>query len=321
MRVLFTAPSSKPRLHTQVPLAWALRADGHDVQIAGSVTFAESINRTGLVAVAAGEDSGDDSTAQAAVENLVAHARAWKPDLVIWDDQVPAGDTAARDVGVPSVRILGFFDPLPPADTAITTLDTTIPSMRPDPGNGNLQLRCVPYNGPAAVPAWLRRKPRRERVFLALGEAAISFAEVCDAVGGLDIEVVCAGSPDGLASDTALPDNMRLFDSAPLNATLPLCSAVVHDGATPAVTAALSFGVPQLALTAGPAPVSEELANRGAGLMAEPGRVTAGALADLITRLLHDAALRDSVRRLREEVSAMPSPREVAQKLAALAKR
>ncbi|MGW6458102.1 activator-dependent family glycosyltransferase [Streptomyces sp. NPDC055078] len=54
MRVLFTTYSAKSHLSAQVSLAWALRAAGHEVQLAGHPDLVDDIKRTGHTAVPVG---------------------------------------------------------------------------------------------------------------------------------------------------------------------------------------------------------------------------------------------------------------------------
>lgn len=56
MRVLFVTVSEKAHLFAMVPLAWALAAAGHEVQVASSPALAEAIKSTGLTAVCVGTD-------------------------------------------------------------------------------------------------------------------------------------------------------------------------------------------------------------------------------------------------------------------------
>lgn len=55
MRVLFTTVATKAHLYAQVPIAWALRAAGHEVCVASHPDLAAEITRTGLTAVGVGE--------------------------------------------------------------------------------------------------------------------------------------------------------------------------------------------------------------------------------------------------------------------------
>ncbi|OKI61994.1 nucleotide disphospho-sugar-binding domain-containing protein [Streptomyces sp. MJM1172] len=48
----------------------------------------------------------DGEGRQELVDNLVEAARAWRPDLVIWDPACPAGSVAARECGAASARMM-----------------------------------------------------------------------------------------------------------------------------------------------------------------------------------------------------------------------
>ncbi|MFI1019072.1 activator-dependent family glycosyltransferase [Streptomyces sp. NPDC020965] len=146
-----------------------------------------------------------DSTMTA---DLVAHARQWQPDLVIWDALTYAGPIAAEAVGAPHVRMLFGLDQWgrmrdhfnrltgeraaddrhdPLADwlatkgephgvafteslvTGTTTLAVAPPWMSFPSEQPALSMRHLPFNGPAVLPDWLREAPSRPRVCLTLG--------------------------------------------------------------------------------------------------------------------------------------------------------
>ncbi|WP_433868838.1 nucleotide disphospho-sugar-binding domain-containing protein [Saccharopolyspora sp. CA-218241] len=141
MRVLFTpAPA---HLHALAPLAWALRAAGHEVRVAGPPGMADSVARTGLTAVAVGRDRGRaapgwevllDETSPAALtyerlhalfttcvheplalddpmlDDLADVAQRWRPDLVVWDEVSYAGPVVATAVGAAHARMLSGVD-------------------------------------------------------------------------------------------------------------------------------------------------------------------------------------------------------------------
>jgi UDP:flavonoid glycosyltransferase YjiC (YdhE family) len=54
MRILFTMLSSRPHVYLLTPLAWACRAAGHEVRLAGPPTLAEYLVQPGLPAVLVG---------------------------------------------------------------------------------------------------------------------------------------------------------------------------------------------------------------------------------------------------------------------------
>jgi UDP:flavonoid glycosyltransferase YjiC (YdhE family) len=140
MRVLFTSWAWPTHYYQMVPLAWALRAAGHEVRAASSPALSATIAASGVPAVAVGDDSvdavarirdyipgwapvsadaaGDPPTrakgpravslfadlAAAMADDLVAYGREWRPDLIVFEPTAYAGPLAAEVLGVPSVR-------------------------------------------------------------------------------------------------------------------------------------------------------------------------------------------------------------------------
>ncbi|MEY9890090.1 UDP:flavonoid glycosyltransferase YjiC (YdhE family) [Catenulispora sp. MAP5-51] len=83
MRVLFTSFVLPSNYLHQVPLAWALRAAGHEVQVAAPANVAELVGRSGLTSVTVGESY--DLKAGLAEANRQIRERTGKPmsgDLV-----------------------------------------------------------------------------------------------------------------------------------------------------------------------------------------------------------------------------------------------
>ncbi|MGY4896038.1 activator-dependent family glycosyltransferase [Micromonospora aurantiaca (nom. illeg.)] len=270
MRVLFTTFAQPTHLHAQVPLAWALRAAGHDVRVASQPDLTEAITGAGLTAVAVGEplnqqeqvreldeqhrreveEAPDDEPTPAdyieltdiselrdeiltyeyvqrqltavtmfgfrtlcpdrMIDDLVAFARDWRPDLVVWDSVTFAGAVAAIASGAAHGRLLFGLDlvghvrqrhlellrgrvpalrddPLqewlgdvlarhghPFTEQAVLgqfTIDPVPASLRLPVDHHYLPMRYTPYNGPATVPDWLREPPTRPRVCLTLGRS------------------------------------------------------------------------------------------------------------------------------------------------------
>ena len=140
----------------------------------------------------------------AVLDDLVGFARAWRPDLVIWDALTYMGPIAARASGAAQVRMLfgldhvarmrGRFTELGGAEGADPmaewlsgklhrygcafdeelvlgqrTIDPLPPWTRFPTGVDYLPVRYVPYNGPSVVPLWLSEPPARRRVCVTLG--------------------------------------------------------------------------------------------------------------------------------------------------------
>ena len=147
-------------------------------------------------------------TPESAFDDIVAYARQWQPDLVVWDTFAHAGTVAARVCGAANARILfgvdgygqlrsacgapggkhwpaGLVDPvrewLEPVlarfgssyDDDVAMGDWTIFPMPPwiwrPQGVAYVPVRHVPYHGPAVVPDWVLEPPKRRRICVTLG--------------------------------------------------------------------------------------------------------------------------------------------------------
>ncbi|MFF4159682.1 activator-dependent family glycosyltransferase [Streptomyces sp. NPDC001678] len=144
------------------------------------------------------------------IDDTVAFARAWRPDLVVWDTMSFAGPVAARVTGAAHARLLFGLDLMGRMrETFLELLAKRPPELRDDPlrewltwtlarygcdfaeevavGQWTVDpvpgpmrfpvdltyvpVRYVPYNGQAVVPRWLHEPPGRRRVCLTLGVA------------------------------------------------------------------------------------------------------------------------------------------------------
>jgi L-2-deoxyfucosyltransferase len=138
------------------------------------------------------------------VGDLVEFARAWRPDLVVWDMFSFAGPVAAKACGAAHARLLCGLDLVgrmrerylaemlrrPPelredpveewlgryggefTEEMVMgqwTIDPVPSSMRLTVDHFYVPMRGVSYNGRAVIPAWLREPPKRRRVCLTLG--------------------------------------------------------------------------------------------------------------------------------------------------------
>ena len=152
---------------------------------------------------------------RAEASDLVDFARAWRPDLVLWDVTVPSGAVAARACGAAHARlgngedVLAFslerlaeragqvraagLDPDPLATMLAPlagkygfeidkelllgqfTVDSIPESMQLPTKTTRLRMRHVPYAGAQTFPKWLHEKPERPRVAMSLGESTRRF--------------------------------------------------------------------------------------------------------------------------------------------------
>ncbi|MDH2427239.1 nucleotide disphospho-sugar-binding domain-containing protein [Sphaerisporangium sp. TRM90804] len=149
MRVVFAVWSWSSHYYPMVPLAWALRAAGHEVVVATQPALVPAVQRSGHLAVPCGEDvdlgagfrrdvfsrlgkpgphwktlaAGDRDAierqafglfarvGEAMLDDLLGFCRAWRADLVVYDPLTYAAPAAAAALGIPAVRFL--FGPLP----------------------------------------------------------------------------------------------------------------------------------------------------------------------------------------------------------------
>ncbi|WP_410873273.1 activator-dependent family glycosyltransferase [Nocardia sp. A7] len=144
------------------------------------------------------------------VEDLVAFAREWQPDLVIWDPLTYAGAVAATAVGAVHARLiwnvdiystmraafLELKDQQPPAaqvdpladwlgrqlavyggefsETVLSghfTIDPIPSTVQLPLAVDRVPVRYTPYNGRSVVPAWLREQPQRPRIAVTSGSS------------------------------------------------------------------------------------------------------------------------------------------------------
>ncbi|GAA3726021.1 nucleotide disphospho-sugar-binding domain-containing protein [Streptomyces tremellae] len=324
MRVLFTTYAARPHLYPMVPLAWSCLLAGHDVRFASTPSLMDAVHASGLPGVSVGRDIDAESwyrsgtfvpgpaaegepenavwmrvtdklaakqfsVCEHMVDDLVDHARAWRPDLIVHDPVTFAGPVAGQVLGIPTVshlyglaRLLrldikdwvgtehrtGYLDlfsrwGVEPLLHPEVWVDPCPPSLRwpRQVAIDRAPMRYLPYNGPGTVPEWLSEKPGKPRVLVSwgtsqqkkLGTSIIElFAGVVRSVASLDVEVVLtvgAMEPEHRRHLGELPDNVRTVDWVPLSSVVPSCRAVVHTGGTGVMMTAAAQGVPQLGIT------------------------------------------------------------------------
>ncbi|QBJ96220.1 activator-dependent family glycosyltransferase [Rhodococcus sp. ABRD24] len=149
------------------------------------------------------------------VADLVAFARDWRPDLVLWEPFTFAGAIAAQACGAAHARVLwgsdfnGYFrgrfqaqrqqrspddrpDPLGAWLTEVAapfgldfsedlavgqwTIDQLPSNFRLQTGLRTIPVRYLPYNGASLVPSWLEKSDGTRRVCLTGGFSGLPFA-------------------------------------------------------------------------------------------------------------------------------------------------
>ncbi|QKW37578.1 activator-dependent family glycosyltransferase [Actinomadura sp. NAK00032] len=203
------------------------------------------------------------------------------------------------------------------------TIDPTPPSLRLPVPLHYVPVRHMPYTGRSSVPRWLHEPPPESGRVCVLGEPSLqrmwgpdATAEgLVSAVAGLGTEVVVVLDAEQQKGLGELPENVRVEDTAPLDALLPTCSAVVHAGGHDALGTAFLHGVPQLIVPEGQWDTVHKarlVQEYGAGLHLPPmERFDPRLLRERVARLLAEPSFAESARRLRGEVLGAPAPTRV----------
>jgi UDP:flavonoid glycosyltransferase YjiC (YdhE family) len=374
-----------------VPLAWALRAAGHDVRVAVAPALASTVARSGLPAVVVGRDvdvagphrrmyqdlvaaGPADGTSAASLReaernfalfvrvadamtgDLLRFARAWRPDLVVFDPYCYAGPLVARLLGVPAVRHLYGPDinslshqvearVLAPvlaryglAELDLLgqlTVDVCPPGMQVREIGAPLvrqRVRHIPYTGLSEIPPLPRWSPGRSpRVCLTWGT---STARLCgdDAfvppwmlqtlaeLGG-EVRVAILAEQRALLPDP--PPGVRIVESAPIDEVLRGCDLIVHQGGSGTALTAARRAVPQLTLPQLPCQMiyGDLLSAAGVARSLHRDRLGPATLTAAASEILAGPGYRRAARRLRAEMLAQPTPAEVVPALVDLARR
>lgn len=386
MRVLFTSWAWPSHVYPMVPLAWACLAAGHEVRVAAPPGLEGVILRAGLMPVRTGREvdvtgvirgfvkgkaAGNGQTspasgaaesmpralgmfvdlAESMVDDLVAVARDWPADLVVYDPTAWAGPLAAAAAGVPAVRQLYGADLLPPAREAIVralrpvgdrlgvgpvdplgalTIDPCPATLQGRQPGTRQRMRYLPYHGVhdryPAEPLTRRDRPvvcvTWGTTMARLGREYFIAGQVARALAGMDAEIVLAISPWQRDMLGPLPRNACVMESAPLHLLLPGADVLVHHGGAGSLLTGLVNGLPQLALPQLPDHIghARRLAASGAGLALDPAEGFGGArIRAAAEELLASAEHGRAARRLSAEMAAHPTPAALVAELEHLA--
>ncbi|MEV5329738.1 nucleotide disphospho-sugar-binding domain-containing protein [Nonomuraea sp. NPDC052634] len=388
--MLFVTVPWPTHFHAMVPLAWAFRAAGHEVRVASGPALGPAIAEAGLPAVILGSDFAFVPLFRAEAEtlyevdwsaisqeevaertmrmldifarisdvmldDLVAFATSWRPDLIVYEPTMVAAPIAATVLGVPKIRHLWGPDITYSADAlqgkviggmlaryGLTDLKT-LGDLTVDPGPLGMQvsvsydrqpMRYVPYNGPGEMPRWLTEPPRTRRVLVTWGTSMVYLGgakvfllpHAVAAVAELGVEVIAAITHDQRELLGELPEGVRVAEQVPLHMLLPGCDAVVQHGGSGTTLTATACGVPQLIVGQSPDQVilASQVAQAGSGLMLIPRgagpRELKGEIRDMTRRLLEEESFAATADTLRRDLESQPTPGQVVSILETLAK-
>lgn len=377
MRVLFTATPGRGHIHPMVPLAAAFVARGHQVLWAVPESAADRLRDDGFEAVVAGPVEGVEAAeadrlfpeigrlppAQRPdflfaklfgpirvgpmLDDLLAVARSWRPELLVCDQAELAGPIVAAALGVanlthafgsllPAIRLeraaaelaplweAQGLEPRPFAGTYDHLyLDIYPPSLRPaDAGHvPHVQpLRPVAFasGGDGGGGAWVPVEPSDPLVYVTFGTIfnrdMSVIATAVEGIRRLPIRVVVTLGP---GRDPALlgpqPPNVHVASYIRQTELLPHCAAVASHAGSGTFLAALGLGLPQLLL---PQAADQFLnaaagARAGMGIALQPAELTADRVCAAMERVLGEPGFRAAAGGLAQEIEAMPAPEAV----------
>jgi UDP:flavonoid glycosyltransferase YjiC (YdhE family) len=279
-------------------------------------------------------------------DDLVPRAAQWSPDLLVADETDLAGPVAAAVTGARLViHGLGIMPPpqiwdaytealrllferwrLPlTADTirAATYLEVCPPKLRlyaERAWPNAMPLRpSVPQPRPdERLSESFDALPYADTVHLTLGTVFHDNRHVLQTalygLSDLPVNIVVATGP-GVDPGTfgRQPANVLIETYLPYPLLLPKCRLVVSQGGFGVMVAGLSQGAPQLVMPQGADQFRNGMACRdaGAGLVLEPEAVTAGTVAEAVTRLLTDPAFTAAAQAVQADIEAMPGAEAV----------
>jgi UDP:flavonoid glycosyltransferase YjiC (YdhE family) len=316
VRVLFAGLSTPGHLHPMIPLAAALRADGHDVRFAAGEGAHPVLRAHGLDAFRPGL-----AFHEIYAEDIAEDLRRLAPDLVVAGWGVPEVTTAAT--GIPTLWH-GFGRLYPdgigmvrPTGTGLPHIDICPPSLQDGDflAETRVPLRPTGLPDPAPLPDLAGRTAGGPVIYLTLGTVFGTPELLTAAIAALSplaARLVVAAGRVPPADLGALPPNTTAHTWLPQDAVLRHADLVVHHAGSGTTLGALAAGVRQLLLPQG----ADQFANAEALTAAGAARTaTPDTLADTARTLLSTDDHRAAARDLAAEIAAMPSPAEVARTL------
>ncbi|WP_330294402.1 glycosyltransferase [Streptomyces sp. NBC_00503] len=371
MRILFTGPASAGHLFPMVPTAQALQAAGHHVLFAGSAPL-DQLRQTGLPTAEIGDGStlmeafrrashgtdpqfvNDGSSPEdmerlaasgfaehgrVTIEDLLALATAWRPDLIVHAAFQAAAPLVSAALGIPAVvhnfgvmsglgmvgRLAGLLDDEYRArdlqGPATRTVLDVVPASLGGDGTG-WRVRYVPYNGGGTVPSDLLARGSRPRIAVTLGTVVTAYAGVnpvarlVSEAASVDADFLLAVGDTDLSPLGTLPSNVRALPWVPLAQLLDTADAVVHHGGSGTMLTAAARGVPQLILPQGADHFINVDAATGLGFALRASDESVDAA--LLSRLLTDDDLRKAAATTQADIGALPSPADLVASFEAL---
>jgi len=281
------------------------------------------------------------------VDGLLAAAREFGPDLIVFDPVLFAGPLVAAVLGVPAVQ--HAVGPLTDAQVLDLVADAVSPIWRefgldvpPAAGvyEGTTVTICPASLDPSAAllrrvqplgPASRLQAPPPLPVRLVLADAPIVyltlgtfsnnlniFGKLLDALADEPFNIVATIGTDNDPSDLApLPRNAVVERYIPQAELLPHCTAAVHHAGAGTTFGILAHGLPSVAVpqSADNFRIAELLDRAGAATRVTPGDIDHATIRSSFLEAVSESHYRRAAVKLAEEIASMPSAEEVARRL------
>jgi UDP:flavonoid glycosyltransferase YjiC (YdhE family) len=276
--------------------------------------------------------------------------RSWSPELCVCDAAEFAGHLQAAALGVPSVthsfgallpehRVAAAAAELAPmwVERGLTPrpyggaydrlyIDIYPPSLQPGerPHVSATQLlgpSSFATAGDEALPHWVGSSAPTPLVYVTFGTVFSNneaLSNIVSALAALPVRVVVTvgphGEPESLGTQ---PDNVHVARYVPQDQLLPHCALVVSHAGSGTFLASLAAKIPQLCVPqAADQFINAAACQRsGSGLALEPGTVSVSNVRAAVERLLADDTFRAGAARVSREITMMPTPAEVADRI------
>jgi hypothetical protein len=281
------------------------------------------------------------------VDDLLALAKAFAPDVVVHDGFTFAAPLVAALLGVRAVhhtigspvdaatletcsdvlsplwRSMGrdvppfagiysgiTIDIFPPAlGFAFPAIARDVRAMRPT---------ALPIRD-AKLPAALADLPRLPTIYGTLGTISNTdtsiFRAILDGLASEPVNVVLTvGSSNDPEALAPVPPNARVERFVPQATLLPHCAAVIHHAGSGTMLGALAHGLPQVAVPQGADNFvnARLLESAGAARLIRAGEVSADRVRSAVRAILDDARYRANARGIGDEIARMPVPQVIA---------
>jgi UDP:flavonoid glycosyltransferase YjiC (YdhE family) len=273
--------------------------------------------------------------ALARLDDLVALAAQWRPDLVVHEVLEPAGAMLAGTLGVPAVvhgigPMFPSYAPLIGAAgaaigrprlweqlSAERAVDLCPPSLQPDgPPPWDATIAVRPDAGEAGrLPSGVADVLAADGhlAYFTLGTVknadAADFRTGLQALAGYDgVVLATTGRPYDPAELGPTPANAVVVEFVPQGTVLERAALLVSHSGSGTMLGGLVHGVPQVALPRGTdQPENAALLVRaGAGVLVAPEDYAVESIAAAVTEVVSNRAFRSAAERVRDEIAAMP---------------